>query len=177
VVAGKHVTTVHSEKRDGQPAIIGMYISGEVIAAQELVKQMGAASVDSLVLCRRDDQAVGQALRKYARYAIEHVEISRPASSPKQSPHSCLLWMAGQDQRESVLTAPNGGYSRSAVVPRASGLAAQSLAAGPPAGEEPIQARGQSEPPAPRRKPGQAGNEWKRTSRRAADHRLLNRVL
>jgi hypothetical protein len=82
VVAGKHVTTVHSEKRDGQPAIIGMYISGEVIAAQEMVKQMGAASVDSLVLCRRDDQAVGQALRKYARYAIERVEVSRPASSP-----------------------------------------------------------------------------------------------
>jgi hypothetical protein len=112
VVAGKHVTTVHSEKRSGQPAIIGMSISGEVIAAQKLLTQMGAASVDSLVLCRRDDQAVGQALRKYARYAIEHVEKSRPASSPKQPPHSCLLWMAGQDQRESVLTAPNGGDAR-----------------------------------------------------------------
>jgi hypothetical protein len=92
VVAGKHVTTVHSEKRAGQPAIIGMWISGEVIVAQKLLTQMGAASVDSIVLGRRDDLAVGRALRKYARYAIERIEISCPASSQKQSPPICLLW-------------------------------------------------------------------------------------
>ena len=74
VVAGQHVTTVHSEKRDGKPAIIGMWIAGEVITAQNLLTQMGAASADSLMLCRRDDQAVGQALRKYARYAVENME-------------------------------------------------------------------------------------------------------
>ena len=74
VVAGKHVTTVHSEKRNGKPAITGMWIAGEVIAAQKLLTQMGAASADSLLLCRRDDQAVGEALHKYARYAIEDTE-------------------------------------------------------------------------------------------------------
>lgn len=51
-----------------------MWIAGEVIAAQKLLTQMGAASADSLLVCRRDDQAVGQALRKYARYAIEDTE-------------------------------------------------------------------------------------------------------
>jgi hypothetical protein len=74
MVAGQHVTTVHSEKRDGKPAITGMYIAGEVIAAQKLLTQMGAASADSLLLCRWEDQAVGQALRKYARYAVESME-------------------------------------------------------------------------------------------------------
>jgi hypothetical protein len=69
-----------------------MWISGEVIVAQKLLTQMGAASVDSIVLGRRDDLAVGRALRKYARYAIERIEISCPASSQKQSPPICLLW-------------------------------------------------------------------------------------
>jgi hypothetical protein len=68
-VAGRQVTTVHSEKRSGKAAIIGMYIAGEVIAAQKLLTQMGAASVDSLLM-GRDDQAVGQALRRYARYTL-----------------------------------------------------------------------------------------------------------
>jgi hypothetical protein len=69
VVAGNHVTTVHSEKRSGKPAIIGMYIAGEVIMAQKLLSQLGAASVDSLLL-GRDDQAVGPALSRYASYTF-----------------------------------------------------------------------------------------------------------
>lgn len=59
MITRKHVTTVHSEKRDGKPAISGMWIAGEVIAAQKLLTQMGAASADSLLLCHREDQAVG----------------------------------------------------------------------------------------------------------------------
>jgi hypothetical protein len=69
IVPGRHVTTVHSERRNGKPANLGMYLSGEVIAAQKLVMRMGAASVDSLIIGRQDDLAVGQALRKYARYS------------------------------------------------------------------------------------------------------------
>ena len=86
MITGKHVTTVHSEKRDGKPAITGMWIAGEVIAAQKLLTQMGAASADSLLLCHREDQAVGQALRKYARFTVENMEVSRPTTSPKQLP-------------------------------------------------------------------------------------------
>ena len=43
MVAGQHVTTVHSEKRNDKPAITGVQIAGEVIAAQKLLTQMGAA--------------------------------------------------------------------------------------------------------------------------------------
>jgi hypothetical protein len=74
VVAGKNVTTVHSEKdRNGGPAIIGMWASGEIIVAQRLLAKMGAASVHSILLCRRDDHAVGEALRRYATYEVEPV--------------------------------------------------------------------------------------------------------
>ena len=74
IVAGKNVTTVHSEKdRNGRPAIIGMWASGEIIVAQKLLAKMGAASVHSILLCRRDDHAVGEALRRYAAYKVELV--------------------------------------------------------------------------------------------------------
>jgi hypothetical protein len=74
IVAGKHVTTVHSEKdRNRRPAIIGMWASGEIIVAQRLLARMGAASVHSIMLCRRDDRAVGEALRRYATYEVELV--------------------------------------------------------------------------------------------------------
>lgn len=75
IVPGRHVTTVHSEKdRNGRPAIIGMWVSGEVIMAQQLLARMGAASAHSIILCRRDDRAIGKALRRYAKYEVEMVD-------------------------------------------------------------------------------------------------------
>ena len=69
LVAGEKVTTVHSEVSAGRARILGMWMSGEVITAQRLLLQMGAAAVHSIVLCRRD-QAIEAALRRYASFEI-----------------------------------------------------------------------------------------------------------
>ena len=50
-----------------------MWASGEIIVAQRLLAKMGAASVHSILLCRRDDHAVGEALRCHATYEVKPV--------------------------------------------------------------------------------------------------------
>ena len=50
-----------------------MWASGEIIVAQRLLAKMGAASVHSILLCRRDDHAVGEALRRHATYEVKPV--------------------------------------------------------------------------------------------------------
>src|SRR6202035_4629429 len=50
LVDAEKVTTVHSEASGGRARTLGMWMSGEVIAAQRLLLQMGAAAVHSIVL-------------------------------------------------------------------------------------------------------------------------------
>jgi hypothetical protein len=69
LVSGKRVTTVHSQASQGRAATLGMWMSGEVIAAQHLLVRMGAAAVHSIVLCGRD-QAIEEALRLHASFEI-----------------------------------------------------------------------------------------------------------
>ena len=73
-VSGREVTTVHSEASKGKPAILGMWMLGEVIAAQKLLLGMGAQAVHSIVLCRRGDRAVSAALRRYASFEVSPVD-------------------------------------------------------------------------------------------------------
>jgi hypothetical protein len=82
LVAGEKVTTVHSEASAGRARILGMWMSGEVIAAQRLLLQMGAADVHSIVLSRRD-QAIEAALCRYASFEIVEADAAtriRPAA-------------------------------------------------------------------------------------------------
>jgi hypothetical protein len=69
LVDGEKVTTVHSEASEGRARTLGMWMSGEVIAAQRLLLQMGAAAVHSMVLSRHD-QAIEAALRRHASFEI-----------------------------------------------------------------------------------------------------------
>lgn len=71
LVVGQKISTVHSEASAGKACTLGMWMSGEVIAAQHLLRRMGAVAVHSIVLCRRD-QAIEAALRRHA--SIEIVE-------------------------------------------------------------------------------------------------------
>ncbi len=80
LVAGEKVTTVHSEASAGQARILGMWMSGEVIAAQRLLLQMGAADVHSIALCRHD-QAIEAALRRYASFEIVEADAATPSDS------------------------------------------------------------------------------------------------
>ena len=52
LVAGQEVTTVHSRVSKGKPAILGMSLSGEVIASQKLLLRMGASAAHSIVAVR-----------------------------------------------------------------------------------------------------------------------------
>ena len=69
LVDGEKVTTVHSEAEDGRARSLGMWMSGEVIAAQHLLLQMGAAAVHSIVLSR-PDEAIEAALRRHASFEL-----------------------------------------------------------------------------------------------------------
>ena len=69
LVVGEKVITVHSEATRLRTRRLGMWMSGEVIAAQRLLLRMGAAAVHSIVLCRRD-QAIEAALRRHASFEI-----------------------------------------------------------------------------------------------------------
>lgn len=80
LVADKEVITVHSEAKAGQPSTLGMWMSGEVIIAQHLLRQMGTAATHSIVLCGRGDQNIEAALRRYASFEIVEVD---PATQPR----------------------------------------------------------------------------------------------
>ncbi len=108
MVAGQHVTTVHSEKRGGKPAITGMYIAGEVIAAQKLLTQMGAASADSLCC------AAGKT-RPWARPSANTRDLPSKAwkpfgqlLAPSSCPHGRRVMDSWKGRHLSALTAPNG---------------------------------------------------------------------
>ena len=71
LVAGRQVISVHSycRSRDGT-AGLGMDGCGEVIMAQALLHQMGAARVESAVVAHRRDHVIEQALSKHATFRI-----------------------------------------------------------------------------------------------------------
>lgn len=75
LVADEKVTTVHSEVSAGRPRNLGMWMSGEIIAAQHLLLQMGAADVHSIVLSRYD-QAIEAALRRHASFELVEADAA-----------------------------------------------------------------------------------------------------
>jgi hypothetical protein len=100
LVDGEKVTTVHSEASAGRARILGMWMSGEVIAAQHLLLKMGAAAVHSIVLCRRD-QAIEAALRRYSSFEI--VEAGSATSSGQAA-------RGAGDRRPSTPARPEGDH-------------------------------------------------------------------
>lgn len=64
-VAGKEVISIH-----GYKGIVDMYVSGEVVASKVLLKHLGAASVRSIIACKRGDAAIECALDPFARVEI-----------------------------------------------------------------------------------------------------------
>ncbi len=75
LVAGRHVTSVHSHVARGKALSVGMWISGEVIIAQALLVRMGAAAATSVIVGNHDD-AVEEALRRHAKF-----EVMQPGST------------------------------------------------------------------------------------------------
>ena len=100
LVDGEKVTTVHSEASGGRARTLGMWMSGEVIAAQRLLLQMGAAAVHSMVLSRHD-QAIEAALRRHASFEILE---AGPATRIRQTARR-----AG-DRRPSIPARPEAGH-------------------------------------------------------------------
>jgi hypothetical protein len=70
VVPGREVISVHTHFEDGA-ARMGMYVSGEVIMAQALLTQMGAASVRSVIVAHRPDEAIKAALARHADFEVQ----------------------------------------------------------------------------------------------------------
>jgi hypothetical protein len=71
VVSGKTITTLHSELSSrGAPARIGMWMGGEVIMSQHILREAGASSVHSVVLCGHRDRAIEKALGSYADFEV-----------------------------------------------------------------------------------------------------------
>jgi hypothetical protein len=124
LVADEKVTTVHSEASAGRARILGMWMSGEVIAAQRLLLQMGAADVHSIVLCRRD-QAIEAALRRYASFEIvEGDAVTRipQAARVAGDRHPSTSIRPGKDHPghgQAQLMATSGGQQRRSGVVRA----------------------------------------------------------
>jgi len=75
MIAGRHVTSVHSHAARGKAPSIGMWISGEVIIAQALLARMGATAATSVIVGNHDD-AVEEALRRHAKF-----EVMQPAAT------------------------------------------------------------------------------------------------
>ena len=71
-VPGCDVVSVHSYVAKDGAARLGMSVGGEVIMAQALLTQMGAASVRSIIVAHHRDAAIEAALARYADFAIEH---------------------------------------------------------------------------------------------------------
>lgn len=65
MVTGQHVVTVHS-----YPHSLGMWIAGEVLIARGLLVALGCASVTSIVVIRRGDEAVARVLSARADETI-----------------------------------------------------------------------------------------------------------
>jgi hypothetical protein len=66
-LTGIAATTVHS-----YAGSLGMWIAGEVICAQSILRMRGATSVQSLVACKRGDATIERALRLYAADVAVH---------------------------------------------------------------------------------------------------------
>jgi hypothetical protein len=69
-VPGREVVSVHTHFEDGA-ARMGMYIGGEVIMAQALLTQMGAASVRSVIVAHCPDEAIKAALTRHADFEVQ----------------------------------------------------------------------------------------------------------
>jgi hypothetical protein len=103
------VTSIHSEASGGRPKNLGMWVAGEVIAAQQLLLRMGATAVDSVVLCRRGDRAVEAALRRYARFeVVPHSSTARLPMAPRSSPRLVAPTSSRSRQLAQPATAPVG---------------------------------------------------------------------
>jgi hypothetical protein len=65
-VEGADVHMIHSAgERPKRIRALGMYVCGEAIFADARVRQLGAASVRTTILCERGDEAIEAALRVY----------------------------------------------------------------------------------------------------------------
>lgn len=69
MIAGQHVTSVHSHVARGKAPSVGMWISGEVIIAQALLAMMGATAATSVIVGNHDD-AVEEALSRHAKFEV-----------------------------------------------------------------------------------------------------------
>jgi hypothetical protein len=85
-VSGRDVVSVHTDRGKGGAASFGMYLGGEVIMAQALLAQMGAASVRSVIVAHSRDDAIEAALAGYADFARCS---SRNCAAPEST--SCML--------------------------------------------------------------------------------------
>jgi len=71
-VPGRDVVSVHTYVAKDGAARLGMSVGGEVIMAQALLIQMGAASARSVVVAHHRDAAIEAALARYADFEIGH---------------------------------------------------------------------------------------------------------
>lgn len=69
-IAGQPVVTIHSDIDKEGRAGLGMYIGGEVIMAQAILRQMGAGDVRSVIVVHRRDDLIEAILARYARYDL-----------------------------------------------------------------------------------------------------------
>ena len=122
LVAGEKVTTVHSEASAGRARGLGMWMSGEIIAAQRLLLNMGAADVHSIVLCRRD-QAIEAALRRYASFEIVEADAATripQAARDAGDRHPSTPARPGKDHpghgQPQLMSTPDGQQRRPSVV-------------------------------------------------------------
>ncbi|HLQ33776.1 MAG TPA: hypothetical protein VK457_13910 [Chloroflexota bacterium] len=71
-VPGRDVVSVHTYVAKDGAARLSMSVGGEVIMAQALLIQMGAASARSVVVAHHRDAAIEAALARYADFEIGH---------------------------------------------------------------------------------------------------------
>ena len=148
LVAGEKVTTVHSEASAGQARILGMWMSGEVIAAQRLLLQMGAAGCaldcalpprpghrgSTAPLCQFRDRRGGRGhpIRQPARDTGDRHPPTSVRSEKGHPGHGQAQPMAtpgGQQRRSSVVRADTAQEFIPGHYCRHCGLAIPSIAA------------------------------------------------
>jgi hypothetical protein len=71
-VPGRDLVSVHTYVDKDGAARLGMSVSGEVIVAQALLIQMGAASVRSVIVAHHRDAAIEGALTRHADFEVQH---------------------------------------------------------------------------------------------------------
>jgi hypothetical protein len=69
-IAGQPVITIHSGTDKKGRAGLGMYIGGEVIMTQAILRQMGAEDIRSVIVAHRRDDLIEAILARYATYDL-----------------------------------------------------------------------------------------------------------